>query len=187
MNTVVTSREDILRMSRRLMQEQGWSAIHVRDLAQACGISVGTVYNYFTNQSALLAATVESVWCDIFHMPEGEAPFGSIADCVQWVFDRMREGDAQYPGFFSMHSMRFLEGDRSCGQQLMQRSWQHIQDCFYQVLLQDPHVAPDAFDEDLSARQAIQLLFSLLLAAMVRRDYDAAGALQLIRRMLYLG
>ena len=66
MNTVVTSREDILKTSRELIQRQGWSAINIRSVAAACGVSVGSIYNYFDSKAALVSATIESVWSEIF-------------------------------------------------------------------------------------------------------------------------
>ena len=75
MNTVVTSREEILKTSRELIQQQGWSAVNIRSVASACGVSVGSIYNYFDSKSALVGATVESVWCEIFHRPEDSTVF----------------------------------------------------------------------------------------------------------------
>ena len=43
-NTVVTSKEAILDMSRQLMQKQGWKSINIRSVASACGVSVGSIY-----------------------------------------------------------------------------------------------------------------------------------------------
>ena len=37
MNTVVTSKEEILKTSRELIQQQGWSAVSIRSVAAACG------------------------------------------------------------------------------------------------------------------------------------------------------
>ena len=45
MNTVVTSREDILKASRELIQRQGWQGLSIRAVAAACGVSVGSIYN----------------------------------------------------------------------------------------------------------------------------------------------
>lgn len=67
MNTVVTSKEKILKTSRELIQQQGWSAVSIRSVAAACGVSVGSIYNYFDSKATLVGATVESVWCEIFH------------------------------------------------------------------------------------------------------------------------
>lgn len=36
----------------------------------ACGVSVGSIYNYFDSKAALLSETVGSVWQEIFHRPD---------------------------------------------------------------------------------------------------------------------
>ena len=41
MNTIVTSKEEILKTSREMIRQQGWSAISIRSVAAACGVSVG--------------------------------------------------------------------------------------------------------------------------------------------------
>ena len=40
MNTIVTSKEEILKTSREMIRQQGWSAISIRSVAAACGVSV---------------------------------------------------------------------------------------------------------------------------------------------------
>ena len=54
MNTIVTSKEEILKTSREMIRQQGWSAISIRSVAAACGVSVGSIYNYFDSKSDLL-------------------------------------------------------------------------------------------------------------------------------------
>lgn len=66
MNPMETSREEILEVSGAV-RRQGWEAVNVRAVASACGVAVGTLYNYFPSRDALVAASVESVWKDIFH------------------------------------------------------------------------------------------------------------------------
>lgn len=61
LNTVVTSKEEVLEASRELVRSQGWSSISVRSVAAACDVSVGSIYNYFDSKTDLVAATVESV------------------------------------------------------------------------------------------------------------------------------
>nr|WP_302695454.1 helix-turn-helix domain-containing protein [uncultured Blautia sp.] len=108
MNTVVTSREAILAVSRKLIQTQGWGAVNIRAVARDCNISIGSVYNYFSSKTDLISAVVESVWCDIFHFPGGQGQFENFTDCIQWVFESMKRGDEKYPGFFNLHSMSFM-------------------------------------------------------------------------------
>lgn len=185
MNTVVISREKILSVSRELIQSQGWEAVNIRAVAKACHISVGSVYNYFSSKSDLTSAVVESVWCDIFHFPGGQAQFESFTDCIQWVFESMKKGDERYPGFFSLHSMSFMGEEKTRGQQRMAQSWKHIQVGLLMALEQDNKVRPGVFDESFTKGKFVELIFSLIIAALLQQNYDCTGILGMICRVLY--
>ena len=185
MNTVVTSKEEILKTSRELIQQAGWSAVNIRSVAAACGVSVGSIYNYFDSKAALMGATVESVWCEIFHRPEDEAVFQDTQACITWLYQRMEYGCKRYPGFFNLHSLGFMGDDKSDGKRRMQQTWQHILDSLHSVLLRDARVRPDAFTEAFTAEKFSDLLFSLMLSALLRQDYDPSVVLEIVRRTLY--
>lgn len=185
MNTVVTSKEAILKASRNLVQTQGWGAVNIRTVASACGISVGSIYNYFPSKSDLMKATVESVWCDIFHTDKSPSDFDSFEACIQWAFDSMKKGEKTYPEFFTLHSMSFVGKEKADGQQRMAQSWQHIQEGLCQVLKQDKKVQPDVFDESFTPEAFVEIIFSLILSALLRHSYDCTGILGMIRRTLY--
>lgn len=51
MNTAVTSKDEILKTSRELIRQQGWSALSIRSVAAACGVSVGVDLQLFRFQS----------------------------------------------------------------------------------------------------------------------------------------
>ncbi len=185
MNTIVTSKEELLKTSRELIQREGWSAVNIRSVASACGVSVGSIYNYFDSKAALLTATVESVWCEIFHRPEDGAVFQDTLACLTWLYGRMEYGGQQYPGFFNLHSLGFLGVDKSDGKRRMQQTWQHITDGLCAVLRRDTKIRPDAFTEQFTVEHVADLLFSLMLSALLRQDYDPTTVLELVRRTLY--
>lgn len=185
MNTIVTSKEDILETSRKLIQQQGWSAINIRSVAAACGVSVGSIYNYFDSKAMLVCATIESVWCEIFHRPEDGAVFRDTQACIAWMYGRMEYGCKQYPGFFTLHSLGFMQEDKSDGKRKMQQTWQHILDELCSVLKQDDRIRADAFTEQFTAERFADVLFSLMLSALLRQDYDPAAILEIVSRTLY--
>lgn len=185
MNTIVTSKEEILKTSRELIQREGWSAVNIRSVAAACGVSVGSIYNYFDSKAALMSATVESVWSEIFHRPEDGSVFQDTQACITWLYERMEYGCKQYPGFFTLHSLGFLGEDKSDGRQKMQQTWQHILDGLCSVLQRDAKVRPDAFTQQFTAEKFADLLFSLMLSALLRQDYDPSAVLEIVRRTLY--
>ncbi len=185
MNIVVTSKEEILKTSRKLIQQQGWSAVNIRSVAAACGVSVGSIYNYFDSKAELIGATVESVWCEIFHRPEDESIFQDTQACILWMYGRMQYGCKQYPGFFTLHSMGFMREDKLDGKKRMQQTWQHILEALCSVLKRDPQVRPSAFTESFTVEKFADVLFSLMLSALLRQDYDPSAVLEIVRRTLY--
>lgn len=185
MNTVVTSRETILETSRELIRTQGWEAVNIRNVAKACNISVGSIYNYFQNKSSLVAATVESVWCDIFHMPESPMAFVGFTECVEWAFERMRIGNEKYPDFFTMHSIGFIGEEKRDGQALMEKSWDHIKAGFYAVLMQDRRVNRAVFTPLFTPQRFVEIVFSLILSSLIQQDYDSTAVVRMIDLILY--
>ena len=172
----VTSDKTILQASRTLLQEQGWTALNIRSVAAACGVSVGSIYNRFGSKSQLVAATVESIWQEIFCLPQEPGAFADLLSCVAWLFQRLEESRQTYPGFLSVHALCFSQEERS---------WAHIKQFLLAVLAQDPQVRPGTFHEGFSAEDFVDLLFSLLLGALLRKDAPCAPILALIRRTIY--
>lgn len=185
MNTVVTSREAILEVSRRLIRQKGWGAVNIRSVAGECGVSVGSIYNYFDSKAELVAATVESVWCDIFHFSEQENTFDSFTECIQWVFASLKEGEKKYPGFFALHPAGFAGGEKAGGQRRMARSWEHMRQGFCMVLEKDRSIRRDAFDESFTRENLADMVFSLILSEMLQKKYDSEIILEMVRRLIY--
>ncbi|MGI6009941.1 MAG: TetR/AcrR family transcriptional regulator [Ruminococcus sp.] len=185
MNTVVTSKDEILKNSRKLIQQQGWSAVSIRSVAAASGVSVGSIYNYFGSKAELVNAAVESVWHEIFHLPQEPMVFRDTLSCISWFYERMEYGSKKYPGFFTLHSFSFAGAEKAEGKKLMYQTWKHIQDNLCSVLEHDPNVRPDAFGGQFTAEKFADALFSLILSSLLRQDYDPFFVLEIIRRTLY--
>ena len=196
MNKVVTSKDEILHRSQELIRERGLSAISIRSVAAACGVSVGSVYNYFDSKAELVSAAVESVWREIFkfelsrltftcNRPEDGDVFRDVHTCVVWMYERMAYGGRQYPGFFTLHSIGFMREEKDDGKRRMHQVWQHILDVLCSVMKQDTKIREDAFTEQLTVEQFAQVLFSQILSALLRQDYDPTAVLEIVRRTLY--
>lgn len=185
MNNTATSKEEILKTSRKLIQENGWTGVNIRSVAAACGVSVGCIYNYFDSKTALVGATVASVWGDIFHHPDDEAVLDDALACIRWMYRQMEYGCQKYPGFFTHHSLSFMQQDAADGKRRMHHAWQHILDQLCVVLKRDSRVRADAFTDHFSAEQFAEVLFSLMLSAVIRQDFDPSAVLEITRRTLY--
>lgn len=185
LNNTVTSRQAILEASRQLALSQGWSAISMRSVAAACGVAVGSLYNYFPSKAELLAATLESVWEELFQMPGGDVPAKGFAECIGWLFSRIRAGEEKYPGFFTLHAVRFAGEEKAAGRRLMSRSLEHIRSSLLTVLKQDPQLRPGAFGEALDPEGLVEFALSGAVSALLRGDEDCRTLLEVIRRSIY--
>lgn len=55
-------RENLLTEARHQVMEQGYGAMTIRSVAKACGVGVGTVYNYFASKDMLVASFMLEDW-----------------------------------------------------------------------------------------------------------------------------
>ena len=55
-------REKLLEEARRQVMESGYAAMTMRSVASACGVGVGTVYNYFQSKDMLVASFMLEDW-----------------------------------------------------------------------------------------------------------------------------
>ena len=165
MNTSVTSRDAILSVSRQFITQNGFGSVNMRAIAAACGVSVGSVYNYFPSKGDLICAVVESVWHDIFHLSGQSSQFSSFTDCVKWLFDSIRQGCAEYPAFFTLHSLSFSASEKQKGREMMERSF--------------------ALDGELGREEFVQMVFTLITTALLEDKQDCRALLVLVRRYLY--
>jgi len=67
----------------------------------------------------------------------------------------------------------------------MQQIWHHILNGLCTVLQQDTKIRPDAFNAQFTVEKFADVLFSLMLSALLRQDYDPAAVLEIVRRTLY--
>lgn len=67
----------------------------------------------------------------------------------------------------------------------MSQAWEHIQEELCCVLEKDKKIRPDAFDEALTAQKFADLIFSLVLSALLRQNYNSSSILEIIKRTIY--
>lgn len=107
MNTNNTLHDKILAASKEIAADKGFQAINIRAVASKAKISVGSVYNYFPDKSALLQATIADIWCDVFHRTGQCTALSSFHDCLLWLIVSIDKCSCQYPDFFASHAVCF--------------------------------------------------------------------------------
>lgn len=68
------TRDSLIGAARGVFEERGYDATRMSDIAQAAGVSHGTVYTWFATKDAVLGAVVDSIVSDLYQSlrtPEG--------------------------------------------------------------------------------------------------------------------
>lgn len=186
MNTVITSKEDILQKSQALVMEQGISAINMRSVAKACGVAVGSIYRYFPSKTVLLQAIIEKVWRDIFQkefVAEEKYLFRSY---IQWLYEGISEVNQTYHGFLKLHAVCFAqETEKQDGKQVMYAYWEYLQTKMQTILEKDCMVSGCAFDQNMTKEQFIEMVFLLLITIVQKEKEDCQVLLEMISRCIY--
>ncbi len=59
---IQNAREMLIAEARKQVIERGYSSVTVRSVAKACGLGIGTVYNYFSSKDMLIASFMAEDW-----------------------------------------------------------------------------------------------------------------------------
>ncbi|MFB0974004.1 MAG: TetR/AcrR family transcriptional regulator, partial [Bacteroidales bacterium] len=148
MNTIVTSKEEILAECRKMVSEEGLQAINIRTVARRCNVSVGSIYYYFSGKNELALETIESVWMDIFNVDEQGATDLPFPEYVEWIFQSVRDGVNEYPNFFTAHSLGFASDERGKARSTMFRFLAQMKSGLSEKLKKDSSVREGAFSDD---------------------------------------
>ncbi|MGN0426774.1 MAG: TetR/AcrR family transcriptional regulator [Agathobacter sp.] len=94
----VTSQEQILEKTMEIAIREGVDSVSIRKLASACGIAIGSVYNYYPNKEAVIAAVAEQFWDGILNDQEklyrrGMGFTGFLEQYYSFLYGRLAQYD----------------------------------------------------------------------------------------------
>lgn len=95
-------REELLRETKRQLDERGYEGTTIRSVAAATGIGIGTVYNYFKSKDMLIASFMLEDWrvaLDKMRSPKDRTPRGVLFA----VYDALSEFKKAHISLFSDH------------------------------------------------------------------------------------
>jgi len=185
MNTVVTSKEEILNACREIVSKQGLSAVNMRSVAQKCNVALGSLYNYFPNKDELLLSTIETVWHDIFHMDHSNRDEESFSQIVEWIFSSIQKSTYEYPNFFTAHSLSITSNEKNTAKDMMEMNLQHIKKEMRKCLDQDKTVRKGAFSKKFTKDDFIDFVLEHIILLILQDEKDCRTLLEVVARTIY--
>ena len=94
--------EKLVAEAQRQVRDCGYAALTIRSVAAACGVGVGTVYNYFASKDALVASFMLKDWqkC-IAAIEETSADADSASPVIRCIYEQLQGFIAQHQAIFA--------------------------------------------------------------------------------------
>lgn len=100
-------RESLLACARDALLTQGYDHLTIRGVAAACGVAVGTVYNYFPAKDVLVASVMLEDWQRALErMRAGTAAAASALEGLRQVFEAVSAFAGTYSGAWTQYTAR---------------------------------------------------------------------------------
>lgn len=186
MPKTVTSKADILQGACGLAQEYGLSSISIRGVANACGVSSGTIYNYFPSRDELVAAVAADYFDRAFYEgfchPEPDENYLAYCNRLYAALDeRLLDTGSDW-----LSQFQSLEpGARQAGRRRMDDLLGHIRSGLQSVLERDGAVRPGALVGDMDAPHVCAFTQEAMFDGLRRGRHDCRTLLALLERALY--
>ena len=98
-------RETILKESRAILFRSGYHELSIRAIAEACGVAVGTIYNYYDNKDTIVAHVMMEDWSQILReMEERCSAAASMEDGCCEIFSALRRFQERFRPVFLEYS-----------------------------------------------------------------------------------
>ena len=95
-------REKLLAEAKRQVMEEGYSAMTIRSVATACGVGVGTVYNYFQSKDMLIASFMLEDWLACLAVIEEGCTIEKGAEqALRCIYEELQRFMEKYASLFS--------------------------------------------------------------------------------------
>ncbi|MGN1341051.1 MAG: TetR/AcrR family transcriptional regulator [Oscillospiraceae bacterium] len=183
-NPEITSKEEIMRVCRKIASEKGLKALNMRTVAGECGIALGTLYNYYADKETLVIAAVGSVWQDIFHLPTDNSEPLPFPEYVGRLFRQVQERSREYPGFFAAHSAAIAGSGKSRARDAMEQCFGHIRGALLKALRQDNSVSAGAFGVEITEDGFVEFVLQNIIL-LLSQDKSCQPLTEIIRRTIY--
>lgn len=100
-------KEILMQEAKRQVFEDGYSSLTIRSVASACGIGVGTVYNYFESKDALISGFMFEDWESCLSAINEKCNTSeTIEPVLRGIFDELRAFSDKYDALFQDESAR---------------------------------------------------------------------------------
>ena len=186
MNKTVTTQAELLDAAKEIVFKEGAASLNIRTLSQKCGISIGTVYNYFPSKADLMLRVVDNFWKSVFSTSIVPISIGvNFLDFFQAVYLQLSQSVLEFETVYLEQLDILCSSDKKRGKQIEQEHFDKVRAAFLKSLAQDPGIDANIWSASFTPEQFVSFLFDNILTSLKRGNRDCSYLVELSRRLLY--
>jgi len=177
----------ILEAARKKAYSDGLFSINMREIAVECGISVGTIYNYYPTKNDLLLRVVGDYWDnapDGFEQLIGEEK--PLIEKLNFIFDSLKTYHYGMPkAWLTQQAGPLMDGDISYG---LVREWEYfsnVKRIVTRMLIADNHIPAAVWSGFITPEGMGDFITNNMRIILSRRQPDMKPLEEILRRVLY--
>ena len=179
------SREQLLKAAKALVLAEGADALNIRRLAAACGVAVGSIYNYFPSKSDLVAAVVGEFWREAIHGVPWPTEAVRFEEFVDMLYARLYEYFQTFEQDWLSQLAAMTRKERTRSKLTEAQYFAHMRQGLTAVLIADETIDPQVWDDVLTPEALGDMVFEQLLASLRREQADVTVLLAVLKRLLH--
>lgn len=177
-------RAQIAKAAYTLAEEHGLSGLGIRSVAEACGVSVGTIYNHFPTKDDLMVEVIGSFWRNAFRedmcrVVPGERFDTFIARTVQAMATALATFRSDWLPQASALSMQ----GRDAGKMRESKAFAHMRSGMLSVLEADD--LANVARVSVSSEELVAYVLDSIIASLCAGDRECRALIALLHAALY--
>ena len=185
-NKPIINKQQILDIAFDIACTSGLSGLSIREIANACNMAVGTVYNYFPTKNDLVNDVVGRFWNEALadRMPSAHAG-DDFVDFCQELARQLSEALAKFRDDWLTEIAALDAHGLASARKREESCFAHIRKGLAIALERDPNVAHDELHGALEPDKLCAFVWDSRLSSIKRGDPSCETLFALLRRVLY--
>lgn len=185
-NKPVINKQQILDVAFDIASTSGLSGLSIRDVARACDVAVGTVYNYFPTKSDLVNDVVGRFWNEALagHMPKATAGCNFVDFC-QELAGELSQALGRFRDDWLAEVSALNAHDLAAARAREEACFVHIRAGLAVALEQDPGIIRARLEGPFAPQPLCTFVWDSLLSSIKHGDSSCQTLFALLRHTLY--
>ena len=184
MNISVTSREQLLAAAKEIAARDGIAAVNIRAVAARCGVSVGSIYNYFATKAELVVAVIEDFWLAAAEDMRMAGDRSDFLSCFEAVFRRLQDYLSDFEENWLEQIALLGARERQMGRRREGDYFGSLRAMFTRALKQDGSIPPAVWSPGFTPEQMAEFALENLIA-ILKSGEECDYFLLILNRLLH--